>query len=201
MVRPSGESREAERRRELSSEYDRYRAAYASRAEREEAPDLTRREERGASQPGTPGCRKSFRPERCPPQSAQPVRQAAAPRRSGRSIAPPSAGVLPPRIAAAVGNRSCGCAPADSRPGRSSAACSGRQHLRHRPSDQPGRCGYRPRFLLNGRRGQHQHCRWRHRCTGYHHFGHRQGAVRHPSGDGGGPAPGCQCGQCCHRSR
>ena len=48
-VRPSGESREAERRRELSSEYDRYRAAYASRAEREEAPDLTRREERGAS--------------------------------------------------------------------------------------------------------------------------------------------------------
>lgn len=31
-ARPSGESREAERRREISSEYDRYRAAYASRA-------------------------------------------------------------------------------------------------------------------------------------------------------------------------
>ena len=45
-ARPSGESREAERRREISSEYDRYRAAYASRARNEEAPDLTRREER-----------------------------------------------------------------------------------------------------------------------------------------------------------
>ena len=31
-ARSSGESREAERRREISSEYDRYRAAYASRA-------------------------------------------------------------------------------------------------------------------------------------------------------------------------
>ena len=45
-ARPSGESREAERRREISSEYDRYRAAYASRARNEEAPDLTRKEER-----------------------------------------------------------------------------------------------------------------------------------------------------------
>ena len=45
-TRSSGESREAERRREISSEYDRYRAAYASRARNEEAPDLTRREER-----------------------------------------------------------------------------------------------------------------------------------------------------------
>ena len=45
-ARSSGESREAERRREISSEYDRYRAAYASRARNEEAPDLTRREER-----------------------------------------------------------------------------------------------------------------------------------------------------------
>ena len=45
-ARPSGESREAERRREISSEYDRYRAAYASRVRNEEAPDLTRREER-----------------------------------------------------------------------------------------------------------------------------------------------------------
>ena len=45
-ARPSGESREAERRREISSEYDRYRAAYASRARNEEAPDLTRREGR-----------------------------------------------------------------------------------------------------------------------------------------------------------
>lgn len=45
-ARSSGESREAERRREISSEYDRYRAAYASRAREEEAPDLTRREER-----------------------------------------------------------------------------------------------------------------------------------------------------------
>lgn len=45
-ARSSGESREAERRREISSEYDRYRAAYASRARNEEAPDLSRREER-----------------------------------------------------------------------------------------------------------------------------------------------------------
>lgn len=66
-ARPSGESREAERRREISSEYDRYRAAYASRARNEEAPDLTRREERtsarGESAPHrTPGSRAPYEP-------------------------------------------------------------------------------------------------------------------------------------------
>ena len=80
-ARPSGESRETERRRELSSEYDRYRAAYARRAEREEAPDLpvgksavppagnipagVPSARRSTHQPGTAGCRKPFRPERC----------------------------------------------------------------------------------------------------------------------------------------
>lgn len=79
-ARPSGESRETERRRELSSEYDRYRAAYASRAEREEAPDLTRREERGAA-----GREHSRRSAQRPAEQYTSREQRAAGSRSGRS--------------------------------------------------------------------------------------------------------------------
>ena len=85
-ARSTGESREAERRREISSEYDRYRAAYASRARNEEAPDLTRREDRAARE----GQRRTARREDQPRMSRETSREShkesrSAASRSGRA--------------------------------------------------------------------------------------------------------------------
>ena len=85
-ARPSGESREAERRREISSEYDRYRAAYASRARNEEAPDLTRREERTSARENP---HRTARRE-AEPRMSRPSRAGAALDRSFHLTAQPT---------------------------------------------------------------------------------------------------------------
>ena len=118
-ARPSGESRETERRRELSSEYDRYRAAYARRAEREEAPDLTRREERGAS-----SREHSRRSAQRPAEQHTSREQRAAGNRSGRS------GAVAERTAHPAGRRTPEERPEHSAAQRRSAAPKDRRSRR-----------------------------------------------------------------------
>ena len=118
-ARPSGESRETERRRELSSEYDRYRAAYASRAEREEAPDLTRREERSAS-----SREHSRRSAQRPAEQHTSREQRAVGSRSGRS------GAVAERTAHPAGRRTPEERPEHSAAQRRSAAPKDRRSRR-----------------------------------------------------------------------
>ena len=78
-ARSAGENREAERRREISSEYDRYRAAYASRARNEEAPDLSRREDRE-------GQRRTVRREEQPRMARESRSASGRPGRAGAAL-------------------------------------------------------------------------------------------------------------------